>query len=225
MSFPLVCSLPCMSPPYVCMSSFVCMVNTFFRVSLRVSLLISLRVSRHMSLRVSGRVSLCVPPCVPPWIRPCPAVCPSVSSCVCPSECPSAYVQPYFCVPPTLPPYVPPYVPPYAPLYVPSVCLSVCPSVMSLYVCSSVCLTFRYECSLLVTFLYISPCLFVLPSPSVCFCVPLRVPRCIRASWSCRCGGGSFQPEPSTCFIGPVNQFGSGTSVCGTGSCSCGFSA
>ena len=37
--------------------------------------------------------------------------------------------------------------------------------------------------------------------------------------------GGPFQPEPSTYFIDPANQFGSGARVCGSGSCRCGFPA
>ncbi len=115
-------------------------------------------VSLHESLRVSCRLPLCIFLCMS--LR--------VSFRVCPTLFP--------CVPPNVPPYVPPYLPPYVPSVCPSVSLSLCPSVISLYLCASVCLTFRYECSFLVTSLYISPCLSVLPSPSVCLCVPLRVP-------------------------------------------------
>lgn len=131
----------------------------------------------------------------------------------------------------------------------PSVCPFVCPSVcmslrMSPYVCSSVCLTSRYVCSFLVTFLYISPCL------SVSLCAPLWAPRVsVRAGvagvvfWpkvsislmqlglgrkrtvGAAAVRGPFWPDPSTCFIDPAYQFGSGANVCGIGSCKCAFPA
>ena len=46
-----------------------------------------------------------------------------------------------------------------------------------------------------------------------------------KRSMGAAAAGGPFRPEPSTCFIDPANQFGSGASVCGSGGCGCGFPA